>query len=170
MKIICLKSNIEDKAVEDATAYFNSEKYGCQEVFYPLWLLEVEVCMHLLFSKVKKTRMKAAVDGLTGDVSFICKQIETYPAAVKPEQLLPVTAKMDAEGLERVKDSLLPFVLSKARSFLVRPSIDIRNSCIIYKPLYRFSFKGGEDRIIYLDRSNGKIAVLRKDEKSNDSF
>jgi hypothetical protein len=110
------------------------------------------------------------VDGITGDISFICKQIETYHAEVKPEQLLPVTAKMDAEGLAKVKDSLLPFVLSKARSFLVRPSINIQNKSIIFKPFYRLSSMDGDDRIIYLDKSNGKIAVLRQEGKSNDSF
>ena len=170
MEIICLQSNMGNNSVEDAAAYFNNEQYDCKEVYYPLWLLDVEVCMHLLFSKVKKMGMKVAVDGLSGDVSFICKQIKTYNAEVESEQLLPVTAKMDAEGLERVKDSLLPFVLSKARSLFVRLSINIQSSSIIYKPLYRFSFKDGEDRIIYLDRSNGEIAVLRKDEKSNDTF
>ncbi|HAS92971.1 MAG TPA: hypothetical protein DCS12_12435 [Clostridiales bacterium] len=168
MDIVCLQTNAEYNSIENEEANFRD--YDCQEIFYPLWLLEVEVCMHLLFSKVKRMSIKVAVDGFTGDISFICKQIETYHAEVKLEQLLPVTAKMDAEGLVKVKDSLLPFVLSKARSFLVRPSINIQNKSIIFKPFYRLSSMDGDDRIIYLDKSNGKIAVLRQEGKSNDSF
>lgn len=169
MEIICLQSSEKNEIIENEANNF-TKQYDCQEVFYPLWLLEVEVYMHLLFSKVKKASMKVAVDGLSGNVDFVCKEIKTYRVEVKPEQMLPVTAKMDEQGLTKVKNSLLPFVLSKARSFLVRPSINIQNSSIIYKHLYRLSSKDRDDRIIYLDKNNGKIAVLRDEGKRNDSF
>ncbi|HOK49698.1 MAG TPA: hypothetical protein PLM18_05960 [Sedimentibacter sp.] len=169
MDIICLQSYAQYNSIENEEANHN-DLYDCRDIFYPIWLLEVEICLHLLFSKVKRINIKAAVDGLTGDLSFICKQIETYHAEVKTEQVLPVIAIMDEEGLAKVKDSLLPFVLSKARSIFARPSINIQKSSIIFKHFYRLSSKDGDGRIIYLDKSNGKIAALREEGKSNDSF
>lgn len=161
MEIICLQSSKENEIIENDANNFN-EQYDCQEIFYPLWLLEVEVSMHLLYSRVKKARMKVAIDGLSGDVSFVCNEIKTYQVEVKPEQILPLAVKMDAERLEKAKDSLLPFVLSKARSIFVRPSIDIQNSSIIYKHLYRLSSKVEDRKIIYMDKSSGNTAVFKR--------
>ena len=160
MNIICLQSNEENMIIENEENNFN-EQYACQEIFYPLWFLEVEVCMQF-FSKIKKTSMKVAVDGLSGDVSFIGNEIKTSRVDVKPEQVLPIIEKMDIESSEKVKESLMPFVLTKARSLFVRPTINIRDYSIVYKHLYRLSSKDEDGEIIFLDNSTGKIALLKK--------
>ena len=158
MNILCLQANDKKELIEDEINRV-SENYVSQEVFYPLWLLEVEVKMNFFASNIKQGKMTVGVDGLCGDVSFVCDGVQTCNLDVDPKQILPLTTQMDELGSAKVKDSLLPFILPKTRSIFVKPSVKILNYKKIYKHFYRLSRKDN-DQVIFLDKSDGKIAVF----------
>lgn len=158
MEVICLQPDQENDLVNIKSTF--NENYDCQEIFYPLWYLEVEVSMNFFSSRIRKTNMNVVVDGITGDVSFICDEIQTYHETDAEDGQILAASPMDEKGLAKVEASLLPFILPRARSILVRPSIDIKSYRNIYKRLYRLSTEEEGGEVIFIDNSYGNIAVL----------
>jgi hypothetical protein len=159
--ITCWKPGLEEADAWQIAEQLGRPAGGAEVLYYPVWLLTIEVVRRLPLLGASKLLLRGIADGVSGKIAVLSHPVSTCDTDAEPSRILDARLQMDCETERMLEERFIPFVLTRLRSSSMAPSVKIVHAEQVYKQLFRVKVTNKDgNRILYVDTATREYACL----------
>ena len=161
MVIACWKPVLEEADVRRIAERIGEPTGEIEVVYYPAWLLTIEVVRRLPFLGASRLLMRGIADGVSGKIAVLGDEVTKCEVDADPSRIVDTRLEMDSKTQGMLEERFLPSVLTRFRTASVAPSVRIVHAEHIYRKIFRAQvIAGGGSRMLYVDTATREYACL----------